>query len=55
MKRLLGVRELMEYLSIGRNNAMKIGKESGSIVRYGRRVLYDRERIDSYIERMVNA
>lgn len=49
-QRLFDIKGLMQYMSIGRNSAMKIGKDAGAIVRFGRRVLYDREKIDEYIE-----
>lgn len=49
-QRLFDIKDLMQYMSIGRNSAIKIGKDAGAIVRFGRRVLYDREKIDEYIE-----
>ncbi len=48
--RLLGIEGLMEYLSLGRNNARQLGKDSCAIIRIGRRVLYDRKKIDEYLE-----
>ena len=44
--RLLSTKELMDYLRIGRNNAMIFGAEAGARVQIGRRVLYDRRIID---------
>ena len=50
--RLLGIEGLMEYLSLGRNNARQLGKDSRAVIRVGRRVLYDRKKIDEYLEGM---
>lgn len=52
-KRLLNLNELMIYIGIGRNKAIDFGKESGAIVRIGRRVLYDRKKVDEYIDSLV--
>ena len=51
--RLLNLQDLMMYIGVGRNKAIDFGKESGSIVRIGRRVLYDRERVDKYIDSLL--
>lgn len=48
--RLMGISELMLYTSLGRNSAMDLGKSANAIVRVGKRVLYDRRKIDSYID-----
>lgn len=48
--RLLNLQDLMVYVGLGRSKAIDFGKESGAIVRIGRRVLYDRERLDKYID-----
>ena len=48
--RLLGIRELMEYTSLGRNSAMQLGLDSGAKIKFGKRVLYDRHKIDRYID-----
>lgn len=52
--RLLDIHQLMVYIGLGRNKALEIGKESNSIVRIGRRVLYDKKQIDQYIDEMVD-
>ena len=41
--------ELRDYTNLGRNNAMKLGEEIGAKVRIGRRVLWDRRKIDEYL------
>ena len=51
--RLLNLNDLMMYIGVGRNKAIDFGKESSSIVRIGRRVLYDRERVDKYIDSLL--
>jgi len=48
--RLLGLPELMLYTSLGRNSAMELGKSANAIVRMGKRVLYDRRKIDKWID-----
>ena len=46
--RLMDTEELREYTNLGRNNAMKLGEEIGAKVQIGRRVLWDRRKIDEY-------
>ena len=48
--RLLGNDELQKYLNLGRASAMKLGKDAGAIIHIGSRVLYDREKVDAYID-----
>ena len=48
--RYLGTRELCEYLSIGQNTARSIGKEAGARIKIGRRVVFDKNAIDRYLE-----
>ena len=48
--RYMGIDELKNYISLGEGTARKIGAESGAVVRIGRRVLYDRQQIDAYME-----
>ena len=50
--RLLGIKELMQYLNIGRNLAMQFADESQARVKIGRRVLYDKHKIDKYINKL---
>lgn len=47
--RLMDTEELRAYVSLGRNNAMKLGKDIGAEVRIGRRVLWDRRKVDNYL------
>ena len=46
--RLMDTEELRAYTNLGRNNAMKLGEEIGAKVRIGRRVLWDRVKVDQY-------
>lgn len=46
--RLMDTEELRTYTNLGRNNAMKLGEEIGAKVQIGRRVLWDRRKIDEY-------
>ena len=45
------VKGLMQLFGIGRNTAMKIGKEAGAVIRLGpRKTLYNVERVRQYLE-----
>lgn len=46
--RLIDTEELKAYTNLGRNGAMKLGEEIGAKVQIGRRVLWDRVKIDQY-------
>lgn len=46
--RLMDTEELRAYTNLGRNNAMKLGEEIGAKVQIGRRVLWDRVKLDQY-------
>lgn len=48
--RLLSIVGLQQYLSLGRTRAQEIGKDAGAAVSVGRRKLYDRRKIDAYID-----
>ena len=39
VSRMMDVTELMNYISLGRNGAMRFGEDAGAKVRYGKRVL----------------
>ena len=52
--RLMDTEELMSYTGLGRNNAMKLGEEIGSKVRVGKRVLWDRKKIDKYLDELTD-
>ena len=46
--RLMDTEELRAYTNLGRNNAIKLGEEIGAKVQIGRRVLWDRVKLDKY-------
>ena len=50
--RLMDIKGLMAYTSLGRNSAMKLGADSGAKVKIGKRALYDRRKIDIYIDNL---
>lgn len=52
--RYLDVNELAHYLSLGTTSAKKLGREARSVIRIGRRVLYDRAAIDAYMNDLRN-
>lgn len=49
-QRLLDVEEFQKYTSVGRNNALKLAKESGAALRIGRRLLVDRVKFDAWCD-----
>lgn len=46
--RLMDTDELRAYTNLGRNSAMKLCEEIGAKVKIGRRVLWDRRKVDEY-------
>lgn len=48
-KRLLDASEVCYYLSLGRNRGVEFAKSIGAEVKIGRRALYDRVKIDHYL------
>lgn len=48
--RLMDTEELRAYINLGRNSAMKLGDEIGARVQIGKRVLWDRVKIDAYFD-----
>ena len=52
--RLLGNAELQRYLNLGRVSALKVAMDAGAVVRIGSRVLYDREKVDMYIDSLIS-
>lgn len=53
--RLMDTEELRAYTNLGRNNAMKLGEEIGAKVKIGKRVLWDRRKIDQYLDELTGA
>lgn len=50
--RLMDTDELRTYTNLGRNNAMKLGEEIGAKVKIGKRILWDRVKIDQYLNEL---
>lgn len=48
-KRLLDASEVCYYLNLGRNRGVEFAKSIGAEVKIGRRCLYDRVKIDHYL------
>ena len=49
-KRLLDVKEVCNYLSLGRNRAVEFAKSIGAERKIGRRCLYDKVVIDRHLD-----
>lgn len=41
----------IERYNLGRDRVMDLANEAGAVIRYGRRVLIDTEKCDSYLRR----
>lgn len=52
-KRLLDANEVCIYLSLGRNKGIEFAKSMGSEVKIGRRSLYDKVKIDTYLNEQI--
>lgn len=52
-KRLLDIKEVCEYLSLGRNKSIEFAKSIGAERRIGRRCLYDKKAIDHYLDEQI--
>lgn len=48
--RLLRMPELQEYLNMGTKGAAEFAGKAGAVFKIGNRVLYDRAKIDAYID-----
>jgi len=48
-KRLLDANEVCIYLNLGRNKGIEFAKSIGSEIKIGRRSLYDKIKIDAYL------
>ena len=53
--RLLGSAELQRYLNMGKASATNLAKEAGAVIKIGGRVLYDRTKIDAYLDTLPEA
>ena len=48
--RYLDLKNLMVYLSLGRDNCRKIGRDADALIKAGKKHLYDKSKIDRYME-----
>ncbi len=48
--RLLNTDELMVYSGLGRNRSVELGDIAGARIRIGKRVLWDRQKLDKYFD-----
>lgn len=53
-KRLVNIDGFMNYVGLGRNNAMKLGEEIGCLVKIGRKNLYDLRKADRYFDSLTD-
>lgn len=51
-KRLLDASEVCYYLGLGRNRGVEFARSIGAEVKIGRRSLYDRVKIDHYLNEL---
>jgi len=50
--RLLDTEELKLYLGLGRNSAMEFAETAGARVAIGKRILFDRVKLDQYLDEL---
>ena len=50
LKKLMNIKELMDYLACGRNKAREIGIKANAVVKIGRKYVYRVESIDEYVD-----
>lgn len=48
-KRLLSKKEACAYVGLGLNRGVEFCNQAGARVQYGKRVLYDKQKLDQYI------
>lgn len=51
-KRLLDAVEVCYYLSLGRNRGIELAKSIGAEIKVGKRSLYDKIKIDQYLNEL---
>ena len=50
--RLMDTNDLRAYTNLGRNMATKLGIEAGAKIKMGKRVLWDKVKIDQYLNEL---
>ena len=51
-RRLMNIRELMDYTGLGESKAKRWARETGAAKKIGRRTVYDRKIIDKCIDEL---
>lgn len=51
-KGAIDINGVMEYCSVGKNTAYKIGEDAGAVIRIGKRKLFNVKKIQAYLDRM---
>ncbi len=54
-KGALDIKGLMEYCSVGKNTAYKIGEDAGAVIRIGKRKLFNVRKVQEYLDRMTDS
>ena len=47
--RYLGIKDLCSYTGLGMNSAAELGKAAGARLRFGKRVMFDKQKVDNYL------
>lgn len=50
-RRLLSIREMEEYIGLKRRAIIEFGNKHGFIVRIGGRIMFDRKKVDEWLEK----
>jgi len=50
--RLLDTEELRMYVGLGRNTAIELAETAGARVAIGKRILFDRVKLDQYLDEL---
>lgn len=52
--RLMDITAFCQYSGLGRTSARKLAEEAGAVRKYGKRILIDKVRADSYFDRLAS-
>lgn len=53
--RAMDINALCAYTSCGKDTARRLASDAGAVIRVGRRVVYDRRKIDAYMDTLTEA
>lgn len=51
-KRMLSRTEAMTYCGLGKTKLQELAEEAGAVVKYGKRVLFDKVKLDAALDKM---